>query len=89
MKLWPHQERALVRTREAIRDGARAPLIVCPTSWTPDEDFDLLLEALERAERQLKSDVPMLVVILTGRGPLREVFEARLARRHLTRLERP
>ena len=31
----------------------RVPVVVCPTSWTPDEDFDLLLEALERAERQL------------------------------------
>jgi beta-1,4-mannosyltransferase len=58
--------------------------VVCPTSWTPDEDFDLLLEALERAERQLKSDAPMLAVLLTGRGPLRDTFEARAARRNFT-----
>ena len=62
--------------------AARLPIVVCPTSWTPDEDFDLLLEALERAERQLKSDVPMLAVLLTGRGLLRETFEARAARRN-------
>src|SRR5687768_6219662 len=32
--------------------AGRPPIIVCPTSWSPDEDFDLVLEALERAERQ-------------------------------------
>lgn len=58
----------------------RLPLVVCPTSWTPDEDFDLLLEALERADRQLPP-VPSLVVMLTGRGGLRASFEARLSRR--------
>lgn len=70
-------------SKDLTLPSQRLPIVVCPTSWTPDEDFDLLLEALERAERQLKSDSPMLIVILTGRGPLRETFEARLARRHL------
>ncbi len=84
----------------------RIPLVVCPTSWTPDEDFDLMLEALERADRTLtgrggsstfalgasvdKLDppspedprAPQLAVLLTGKGPLRETFEARAARRH-------
>ena len=66
---------------------ARPPIIVCPTSWSPDEDFDLVLEALERAERQLvkqASPNPLLVVFLTGRGPLRETFEQRAARRNFT-----
>ena len=72
--------------------SARPPIIVCPTSWTPDEDFDLLLEALERAERRLtgnagRGDIPSgmstpaLAVFLTGRGPQRETFEQRAARR--------
>jgi beta-1,4-mannosyltransferase len=68
--------------------GGRPPIVVCPTSWSPDEDFDLLLEALERAERQLiragAVTTPQLVVFLTGRGPLRETFEARAARRNFT-----
>jgi beta-1,4-mannosyltransferase len=65
--------------------ASRPPIVVCPTSWTPDEDFDLLLEALERAERQLMKQagaMPMLAVFLTGRGPLRETFEQRSARRN-------
>ncbi len=73
--------------------AARPPLIVCPTSWTPDEDFDLLLEALERAERKLSGQemgsdipanlsVPALAVFLTGRGALRESFEHRASRRN-------
>lgn len=79
---------------EARLGAERPPIVVCPTSWTPDEDFDLLLEALERADRQLTRNgepqtvtdpvspaVPVLAVILTGRGPLRESFEARVARR--------
>jgi beta-1,4-mannosyltransferase len=65
--------------------ATRPPLVVCPTSWTPDEDFDLLLESLERAERHLSKQggqFPLLAVVLTGRGPLRETFEQRAARRN-------
>jgi beta-1,4-mannosyltransferase len=68
--------------------GARRPIVVCPTSWTPDEDFDLLLEALERAERTLTragfAAPPALAVFLTGRGPLRDTFDQRAARRNFT-----
>ncbi len=71
----------------------RIPLVVCPTSWTPDEDFDLLLEALERAERARVAALgssdghsPDLAVILTGRGQLKTDFEKRLSRRDFKRL---
>jgi beta-1,4-mannosyltransferase len=77
--------------REHQLGSRRVPLVVCPTSWTPDEDFDLLLEALERAERAINADgaqreAPDLAVLLTGRGQLRSEFERRLARRNLRRI---
>jgi beta-1,4-mannosyltransferase len=71
----------------------RIPVVVCPTSWTIDEDFDLLLEALERAERSLagklvkgEAATPDLAVLLTGRGDKRSDFEKRLARRDFKRI---
>jgi beta-1,4-mannosyltransferase len=78
--------------RELNLGSRRIPLVVCPTSWTPDEDFDLLLEALERAERKLtatsdgREEAPSLAVVLTGRGQLRSDFEKRLARRGFKRI---
>lgn len=71
--------------KDMVLGADRPPIVVCPTSWSPDEDFDLLLEALERTERQLqRATAPpgALAVFLTGRGPLREAFEQRAARRH-------
>ena len=81
--------------KEQSLGSARPPIVLCPTSWTPDEDFDLLLEALERAERTLtgnagRGDVPAglstpaLAVLLSGRGPLRASFEQRVSRRNFT-----
>jgi beta-1,4-mannosyltransferase len=73
-------------SKDAGLGAARPPIVVCPTSWSPDEDFDLLLEALERTERHLtragEVTAPQLAVFLTGRGPLRQTFEARAARRN-------
>lgn len=78
--------------RDLNLGARRLPVVVCPTSWTPDEDFDLLLEALERAERKLvelrgaPAEGADLALLLTGRGALRQEFERRLARRNLRRI---
>jgi beta-1,4-mannosyltransferase len=55
-----------------------AALAVCPTSWTADEDIDLLLAGLLDWDQhsRLSPDV-RLFVLITGRGPLRDAFEAR------------
>lgn len=53
-------------------------LLVSSTSWTPDEDFSILLEALVRYG-DLPGRVPLLVVI-TGRGPQKAMYEARIAK---------
>jgi beta-1,4-mannosyltransferase len=67
------------RLLDSLGLGGREPaVIVSPTSWTRDEDFDLLLEAVQHGER-LVADRPFpdVLVLLTGRGARRADFEAR------------
>ncbi|KAK7734907.1 mannosyltransferase [Cytospora paraplurivora] len=71
---------AVSETRDfapAIASGA-VRLVVSSTSWTPDEDFGLLLDALV-AYGASPRRVPLLVVI-TGRGPRRAACEGEVAR---------
>ncbi len=76
-------------------DDARRPVcIVCPTSWTEDEDLAVLLDALALLEKRLDetaagstSAFPKLLVLITGRGRLREGFERRIAGRAFERVE--
>lgn len=71
---------AIDETRDftpAVTSGAQR-LVVSSTSWTPDEDFGLLLDALVEYGASPRR-VPLLVVI-TGRGPQKAAYEAKVAR---------
>jgi beta-1,4-mannosyltransferase len=65
------------RLADTLGLAGRAPaLVVSPTSWTRDEDFDLLLDALARAEALVaERPFPDVLVLLTGRGARRARFE--------------
>jgi len=66
--------------------GPRPPaLLVGPTSWTEDEDSDLLLAALHRYDA--RDDATPLVVLMTGDGPRRREFEARVADAPMRRVQ--
>ena len=68
-------------TIAALQRGT-SRLIISPTSWTADEDFGLLLQALTDYDRTCGSsesqNLPDLVVMITGKGPDREHFESRV-----------
>lgn len=51
-------------------------LIVSSTSWTPDEDFSVLLDALSAysAQATSKTHLPNIIAIITGKGPLKEHY---------------
>ncbi|KAI0243512.1 mannosyltransferase [Massospora cicadina] len=59
----------------------RPYLVVSSTSWTPDEDFDMFLDALIGYDDQAKrfANYGRLAVVITGKGPNRAKFEKTLA----------
>ncbi|KAF2357045.1 Glycosyltransferase subfamily 4-like N-terminal domain, partial [Trinorchestia longiramus] len=55
----------------------RPALLVSSTSWTEDEDFSVLLHALSAYEERAWLEptlYPRLIVIVTGKGPLKEYY---------------
>ncbi|KAI9725420.1 MAG: mannosyltransferase [Chrysothrix sp. TS-e1954] len=55
----------------------RTRLLVSPTSWTPDEDFHTLLDALLSYNDLAAANnptLPTLLTVITGRGPLLPSF---------------
>jgi len=83
------------------RDRADRPcVLVSSTSWTADEDFGVLLDALVLydvlATQQLildvsssggaKKSLPNLLVIVTGKGPQRAMYETRMRGLNLKRV---
>ncbi|KAF2640246.1 beta-1,4-mannosyltransferas-like protein [Massarina eburnea CBS 473.64] len=51
-------------------------LIVSSTSWTADEDFSILLDALRQYSAQATSNtsLPKILAIITGKGPQKEYY---------------
>ncbi|CCG82826.1 putative Beta-1,4-mannosyltransferase [Taphrina deformans PYCC 5710] len=50
-------------------EPARDKLVVSSTSWTLDEDFQILLDALVAYDSDV-AEKPRLLVVITGKGPL-------------------
>jgi beta-1,4-mannosyltransferase len=75
----------LPETAQYAQDLAPSPrrpwkLIVSSTSWTADEDFSLLLDALVvySAEATLKTYLPKILTIITGKGPQKEYYLSKI-----------
>ena len=55
-------------------------LLVSSTSWTPDEDFSLLLSALcSYSSASSSKALPPILAIITGKGPQKELYLDRIA----------
>src|SRR5207248_347989 len=63
-------------TRLEIRAQGAVGLIVSPTSWTADEDFDIVIDAVRAIEERVRGweadhtsrRFPDLVILITGDG---------------------
>lgn len=84
--LSPDQRIAFLRTRPELKDQdfdmqTRSwRLVVSSTSWTPDEDFSVLLDALTQyaTARQENDKLPRLWVVITGKGPQKAYYMHRI-----------
>jgi beta-1,4-mannosyltransferase len=69
----------------------RPALVVSSTSWTKDEDFGILLEAVVQLDRRLElekssqTNFPHIVFIVTGKGPQKAMYEAQIAKLSMIR----
>lgn len=54
--------------------GDRPKVIVSSTSWTEDEDFSILLKAVELYEANAKPSDPRLLFVITGNGPQKQFY---------------
>ena len=61
----------------------RTALLVSSTSWTADEDFSILVDALGLYERMANNEnnansdrggLPKVLMIVTGKGPLKGMY---------------
>jgi beta-1,4-mannosyltransferase len=56
----------------------RPAMLISSTSWTADEDFGILLDALQRLDERTASlptsEFPNLLVVVTGKGPQKQMY---------------
>ncbi|XP_028267577.1 chitobiosyldiphosphodolichol beta-mannosyltransferase [Parambassis ranga] len=63
----------------------RPALLISSTSWTEDEDFSILLKALEEYEGFIRGGgkLPSLICAITGKGPQKEHYRKLIDSLHL------
>ncbi|XP_010215548.1 PREDICTED: chitobiosyldiphosphodolichol beta-mannosyltransferase-like [Tinamus guttatus] len=67
----------------------RPALLISSTSWTEDEDFSVLLKALEDYEKFINEGIklPSLVCVITGKGPLKEYYNQLIDKLHFKHIQ--
>ncbi|KAJ5549623.1 CAZyme family GT33 [Penicillium frequentans] len=72
---------SLPETKEICSKPIRLRVLVSSTSWTPDEDFSVLIEALLQYSKLATSntDLPEILAIITGKGPQKEMYMQKIA----------
>lgn len=71
---------------EPVRTGLKSGdvrVLVSSTSWTPDEDFSIFLDALcqySELANTTNSRLPYILAIITGKGPQRDTYLKRISR---------
>lgn len=65
------------RKEKVVYRSKRPALVTSSTSWTPDEDFGILLDALKQLEAKIEQESSDLrvVLVVTGKGPQKKHYQ--------------
>ena len=58
-------------------------MLISATSWTQDEHFEVLFQALMLLDAQLSSHI---TVLITGKGPEKDKYASKIAARHWSKV---
>lgn len=63
----------------------RCALIISSTSWSPEEDFHILLDSLKKLDQKIlreanQQNFPRVAVVVTGKGPQKSMYENEILR---------
>ncbi|XP_032053853.1 chitobiosyldiphosphodolichol beta-mannosyltransferase [Aythya fuligula] len=77
------------RNGRVVKTRGRPALLISSTSWTEDEDFSVLLKALEDYEQYINEGIklPALVCVITGKGPLKEYYNGLIKKLHFRHIQ--
>ena len=68
----------------------RPALLISGTSWTEDEDFSILLDALKQYDKMAENQslkLPKLVCVITGKGPLKAYYQEVISKTTLNHVQ--
>ncbi|KFQ18399.1 Chitobiosyldiphosphodolichol beta-mannosyltransferase, partial [Merops nubicus] len=76
-------------TGQVSSSRGRPALLISSTSWTEDEDFSVLLKALEGYEQYINegAELPSLVCVITGKGPLKDYYSQLINTLHFRHIQ--
>ncbi|CAG5131372.1 unnamed protein product [Candidula unifasciata] len=75
-----------------VKVNDRPAILVSSTSWTEDEDFSILLDALEKYDQKdtVGNDscsLPDLVCVITGKGPQKTYYNEQIAKKEWRKVQ--
>lgn len=85
------EKNSTIFTRK-LKDGIilnenRPAILVSSTSWTPDEDFGILLDALLKYDQKLGKNLPKIIAFITGKGPLKKFYEEKISKLEIKNIQ--
>lgn len=91
-KIWLSNNKLDIEKTNIVEVTNRPKLIISSTSWTPDEDFSILFNALQNLDNSLKNahnpdNFPNILCIVTGKGPEKEFYEEKIGRMKMEKVE--